>query len=124
MTARVRGVIASVSVRGVMSSVSSLTSAKRGSGACPDHGGGGGDERVRGHHDLVARADAEGGQAELQGVRSVGDTDRMSRAAVGGPLALEGRDRGTADVPSVQQAGHVVRLDRPARPHWPWRPGR
>ena len=56
MTARVRGVIASASVRGVMSSVSVADVGKAGSGARPHHGGGRGDERVRGNDHLVACA--------------------------------------------------------------------
>src|ERR1035438_8341472 len=103
MTARVHGVIAARSVSGVMSSVSSLTSAKRGARA--HHSGRRGDERVRWDDDLIARPDPECGQGELQRVGPVGDTDGVIGATVGGPLPLEGLDGRAAYVIPVKQAG-------------------
>ena len=81
------------------------------SGTRPHHRGGGGDERVRGNDYLIAWAHAKRGEAELQGVRSVSEADDMVRAAVCGPLPLEGRDRWTADVRAVEQARQILLLD-------------
>src|SRR5579859_2749166 len=72
-----------------------------GSGAGPHHGGGGGDERVCRNDNVIARAYAKRGQAEVQGIRTVGEADGMARTTVRTPLSLEGRDGGTSDVRAV-----------------------
>ena len=55
---------------------------------------GGGDEGVGRHDHLVAGADPERAQGELQGHRSGGEADRLFGLAVGGEVALEVLDLG------------------------------
>src|SRR5215204_2649956 len=89
MTARVRSVSAASTAAGSSSRASSSTSA--------DDGLGGGDEGVRGDDDLVARADADGAERDLEAVGAVGDADAVPRAHELGVLLLEGGDRLAAD---------------------------
>ena len=54
-----------------------------------DHGARGRDEGARGHDDLVARADAERAQRELEREGAVGQGDRVRAADALGVLGLE-----------------------------------
>ena len=56
---------------------------------------------VRGRDHLVAGADAERPQRELDRVRARRDADRLARAAEGRELLLEGLDARAADEPPL-----------------------
>ena len=53
------------------------------------HSARGGNERIGWHDDLVAAADASGGERQLQSVCAVGNTDGVGGAAVFGPPLFE-----------------------------------
>ena len=57
---------------------------------------GGGHERAGDGDDLVPRADPQRQQAEPEGIGAVADADGVRRAAEGGELLLELRDKGAA----------------------------
>ena len=78
----------------------------------PDNRGGRGDEGVRWHDNLVARAYPQCGEGEFQGVRTVRDTHGIIGPAVGGPLFLKGSDRRAAYICCAEQAGQIVPLNR------------
>lgn len=56
------------------------------------------DISVRGHDHLVARPDIERAQRKDQRIQPIGQPDRMGRAAIGGPVSLEGFDLGAKDI--------------------------
>ncbi len=65
--------------------------------ASADNGFGGGDERVRREHDLVARSDVDRAQREFQGIGAVADADTVRHAEEVGVLQFEGTHRFAAD---------------------------
>ena len=70
------------------------------------------DDREGRQDDLVARADAEGRDGQLQGDRPVGDRDAVSAPAVLGPGRLERVDEAPArrDPAGLEALGDVLRL--------------
>ena len=107
MMARVRAVIAaSISTRRCWRSGVAVD--EDGRGACGRDGFGGGEESVGGDDDFVARADAAGGERELNRRRAVRDADAKTRADVFGEGALERLDLAAEDEGRVSRTRAIA----------------